>query len=314
VVKLILRRILASIPVLILVSFGVTALILLIPGGAAVFLAGGENATPQKIAQIREQLHLNEPIWLQYWHWLTGVLHGNLGQSLVSGQPISQELPARLGVTAQLMILALVLALVLMSIAALAGGLWPGSVVDRAIMALSNIAVAVPAFLFGIVFIVIFSVRLRWLPPLGYVPFSASPQSWFEHMILPAASLALLTGAALGRQLRAGIGDTTGAPFVRTAWAKGGRPHTVLFSHMLRNAAVPTVTVFGLQVGLMLGGTVIIENMFSLPGLGSYLVSAIGLGDLPVVQAVIVVFVLARLIVNLLVDIVCGLLDPRVRA
>jgi peptide/nickel transport system permease protein len=311
--KLIASRILTMIPIMVVVSFGVTALVLLIPGDAAITLAGGVNAQPAKIEQIRDQLHLNESVFQQYGRWLAQAIHGNFGNSLETGQPITPEFAERIQVTLQLVGLTLVFVLLIVTVFGFVGGLWPGSVADRALLTMTSFGIACPAFLVGIILIVIFSVRVHWLPPFGYVPWSSDPFEWFRHMVLPAVSLSALPGAIVARQLRGGLADTVRAPFVRTAWAKGGTTFEVFLRHVLRNSSMPAVTVLGLEIGVLLGGTVIVENIFNLPGLGTYLVQAIGFQDIPVIQAVAVFFVFVRMLVNLAVDIAYGFIDPRVR-
>jgi peptide/nickel transport system permease protein len=311
--RLVAHRLLMIVPVLLVVSFGVTSLVHLIPGDAATSLAGGQDASIEKIEQIREQFNLDDPALVQYWSWATSAVQGDFGDSLRSGRPIMDTLPGRIGVTAQLVALTFAFVLVIVVIVGAASSLWPGGWLDRSIYALTNVGIAAPAFLIGIGMIVLFAVRFKILPPFGYVPFTSGPGEWLRHMVMPAAALAALPGAMVARQLQGGVSDTMQAPFVRTAWAKGGTTSRVMARHVVRNSAMPAVTVLGLQVGVLLGGAVITERIFNLPGLGTYMLDGINYQDLPVIQAVAVFFVAARMLVNLAVDVSYGLLDPRVR-
>lgn len=311
--RLVAQRLLMIIPLLLVVSFGVTSLVHLIPGDAATSLAGGQDASIERIERIREQFHLDDPIVVQYGRWLGDAVQGDFGDSLRSGRPIMDTLPGRIGVTAQLVALTLVMILLIVAVVGAASSLRPGGLVDRGIYALTNLGIAAPAFLLGIGMIVLLAVRYKVLPPFGYEPFSESPWEWFRHMVMPAAALAALPGAMVARQLQGGISDTVQAPYVRTAWAKGGTTARVMGRHVIRNSAMPAVTVLGLQIGALLGGAVITERIFNLPGLGTYMLDGITYQDLPVIQAVAVFFVIARLLVNLVVDVSYGILDPRVR-
>lgn len=311
--RLILNRLLGIIPIMLLVSFGVTSLVQLIPGDAAVKLAGGENAQPAKIQEIREQLHLDDPLLVQYGRWLGNAVRGNFGNSLQSGLPIASGLPSRILVTSQLILMTLLFVLIIVAVIGAVSSLRPGSLLERVLLSLTNVAIAAPAFLVGIALIIVFSVRFKVFPSFGYVPFTDNPVEWARHMILPAAALSALTGAMVARQLQAGLSDTMDASYVRTAWAKGGSTTRVMTRHVLRNSSMPALTVLGLQIGLLLGGAVITESIFNLPGLGTYLLEAINFQDLPVIQAVAVFFVFVRMIANLVVDVLYGVLDPRVR-
>lgn len=312
--KLVLRRLLSVVPALVLVSFAATMLSLLIPGNAAITIAGGENASPALIEKITKQLGLDHPLLDQWWTWTIRALHGNFGNSLIDGEPVVGELAHRMQVSLQLLAFTALFIVLISSILGFSGGFWPGRAVGRVVQLVTSLGIAMPAFLLGIIGIVVFAVALGWLPASGYVPWSDDPLEWARHLILPAFTLAVLPGSVLARQLRGGIVETMSAPFVRTAWAKGGTPARVLMRHVLRNSAAPAVTVLGLQIGALFGGTLIVENIFSIPGVGTYLFTAIGFRDLPVIQGVLVLFVLAFMLINLLVDIVYGVLDPRVRA
>jgi peptide/nickel transport system permease protein len=311
--RLVVRRLVSFLPVLLLVSFGVFMLEALVPGDPATTLAGGQNATPQAIAQVRQELHLNDPLLEQYGRWLWGVLHLNLGNSLISGDSVWSDIASRFPVTLSLVIAATVVALVVGVPLGILSGSRPNSPVDSGARLVSSAGIAVPNFWLAVILVSIFAVHWRLFPPLGYVSVTSSPLQWARDIALPAVALGMLLAAALARQLRAGLIDVLSTNYVRTAWAKGCSGSTVVFRHALRNAAIPAVTVLGVQIGYLLGGAVIIEQIFSIPGLGSYMLQGIINNDLPVVQGVALVFVVFQMLMSLLVDLSYGALNPKVR-
>jgi peptide/nickel transport system permease protein len=310
---LVLRRLLSIIPVLLIVSFAIFFLLALVPGDPAVTLAGGVTATPAEIARVRAELHLNEPLLVQYWHWLTGAVRGNLGTSLSSGQSVSQQIATRFPVTFGLVVASAIVSLFVGIPLGIVSGVRPGGSVDGGARTFSTLGLAVPSFWLAIILVAIFAVHWKIFPPTGYTSITSSFTGWLTDITLPAVTLGLLVGATLARQLRASLIDVLDTPYVRTAWAKGGTRRTVLFGHALKNASMPVVTIFGIQIGYLLGGAVIVEQIFALPGLGPYMLSGITDHDLPVVQGVAIVFVLFQMTMSLLVDISYGYLNPKVR-
>jgi peptide/nickel transport system permease protein len=310
---LVLRRLLALVPVLLIVSFAVFFLLALVPGNPAITLAGGVTATPAQIAHVTAQLHLNDPLLVQYGRWLGNALHGNLGTSISTGQPVTQQIEQRFPVTFGLVVASAIVSLVVGIPVGLISGIRPQGVVDGGARTFTTLGLAVPSFWLAVLLVSIFAVHWHVFPPTGYTSISTSFTSWLRDITLPAITLGVLVGATLARQLRASLIDTLDTPYIRTAWAKGGTRRTVLFRHGLKNAAMPVVTVFGIQIGYLLGGAVIIEQIFALPGLGPYMLSGITDHDLPVVQGVAVVFVLFQMAMSLLVDISYGYLNPKVR-
>jgi len=298
---------------LLVVSFGIFVLLALVPGDPAVPLAGGLNATPQSIARVRAQLHLNDPLLVQYWHWLTQVLHGNLGTSLSTSQPVAHQIATRLPVTLDLVIASAIVALLVGIPLGIISGVRPGGSLDTGARTFSTLGLAVPSFWLAVILVSVFAVHWRIFPPTGYINLSASFTGWLKDIILPAVTLGLLLAASLARQLRAALIDALDTPYVRTAWAKGGTRRSVLLRHGLKNASMPVITVLGIQIGYLLGGDVIVEQIFSIPGLGSYMLNGIADHDLPVVQGVTLVFVLVQLTMSLLVDVSYGYLNPKVR-
>jgi peptide/nickel transport system permease protein len=311
--RLVFRRLLSVIPLLLVVSFGIFVLLALVPGDPAVTLAGGLNATPQSIARVRAQLHLNDPLLVQYWHWLTQVLHGNLGTSLSTNQPVAHQIATRLPVTLDLVLASAIVALVVGIPLGIISGVRPGGSLDTGARTFSTMGLAVPSFWLAVILVSVFAVHWRIFPPTGYTDLTASFSGWLKDIVLPAVTLGLLLAASIARQLRAALIDTLDTPYVRTAWAKGGTRRSVLLRHGLKNASMPVITVLGIQIGYLLGGDVIVEQIFSIPGLGSYMLNGIADKDLPVVQGVTLVFVLVQLFMSLTVDISYGYLNPKVR-
>jgi peptide/nickel transport system permease protein len=310
---LVLRRLLSILPVLLVVSFAVFFLLALVPGDPAVTLAGGVSATPAAIARVRGQLHLNDPFMVQYWHWLSAAIRGNLGTSLSSGQSVSQQIVARFPVTFGLVVASAIVSLIVGIPLGIVSGVRPGGSIDAGARSFSTLGLAVPSFWLALIFVSVFAVHWRIFPSSGYTAITASFSGWLKDMVMPAVTLGVGVGATLARQLRASLIDILDTPYVRTAWAKGGTRRSVLLRHALKNAAMPVVTIFGLQIGYLLGGAVIVEQIFSIPGLGTYMLSGIIDRDLPVVQGVAIIFVLFQMAMSLLVDISYGYLNPKVR-
>jgi peptide/nickel transport system permease protein len=311
--RLILRRLAALVPVLLIVSFAVFFLLALVPGNPAITLAGGVSATPAEIAHVTAVLHLNDPLLVQYWHWLYNALHGNLGTSISSGQPVTQQIEQRFPVTFGLVVASAIVALVVGIPVGLISGIRPQGPLDSGARAFTTLGLAIPSFWLAVLLVSIFAVHWKIFPPTGYVSITTSFTGWLTDITLPAVTLGVLVGVTIARQLRASLIDALDTPYIRTAWAKGGTRRSVLFKHGLKNAAMPVVTVFGIQIGYLLGGAVIIEQIFAMPGLGPYMLSGITDHDLPVVQGVALVFVLFQMAMSLLVDVSYGYLNPKVR-
>lgn len=307
------RRLLVTVLLLFLISIAVYSLILVIPGNPAIALAGGTKATPQEIAKITRQLHLNEGFLAQYWRWLRAALHGNLGNSLFQSQPVSSGIAARFPVTLQVAAGGMVVAVLLGVPSGILSGVRQGTLRDRAVTTGSSLAVSIPDFWLGIMLVIVFAVKLHWLPALGYTEFGQSPVEWFKDLLLPWIALGLGGAAVVARQVRGALIDTLDQDYIRTAVAKGLRRRAVIGKHALKNALSPAVTVIGIQFGYLLGGTLIIEQIFSLPGIGTYILTAINDKDIPEIQGVVLVVATAFVVINLVVDIVYGYLNPKVR-
>jgi peptide/nickel transport system permease protein len=310
----IVRRLLITIPLLLLISFAVFSLVLLLPGNPALALAGGVHSSPQKVAEITRQLHLNEPFWRQYLRWLNGVLHGDLGSSLFNkGQSVAEGIRLRFPVTLSLAVGGMLLSIIIGVPAGIISGVRNGSASDRMVTVGSSLGVAIPDFWLALLLVIVFAVELHLLPALGYVQWATSPWGWFQHLILPWIALGLGGAATIARQVRGALIDTLDQDYMRTATAKGLSNRVVIGKHALKNALSPAVTVIGIQFGYLLGGTLIIEQIFSLPGIGEYILQAISEKDLPVVQGVVLVTATAFVFINLIVDVIYGYLNPKVR-
>ncbi len=310
-VTFLVRRLLFMIPVALLVSFVTFMIIHLIPGDPARVLLG-ESATPQTVAALRHQLGLDKPLLTQYVLWLGQALHGNLGQSIQLQQPVTQAILQRLPVTAELGIISLIVSVALaIPLGVLAAGT-RNTPIDWLINVLSLIGTAIPNFVLGLLLILFLAVVIRPFPPGGYVPFTQDPLANLRDLVLPVITLA--AGAVAGnlRQVRASMIEVLSQDYIRTARAKGLRRGRVYFVHGLRNALLPLLTIVGLQAGAILGGAVIIESIFLWPGVGLLAIQSILSKDYPVVQGVVLLSALSYMLVNLLVDVGYGALDPRI--
>jgi peptide/nickel transport system permease protein len=304
-------RLLIAIPVLFLVTLFTFGLVALLPGDPATALAGGQFATPETIAEVREELGLNDPLVVQYGRWLADAVHFDFGTSLVSGDPVRDELIERMPRTLSIALCAVVVSVIVGLVAGTIAGSRPGTLADKASIGLATAAVSVPSFVIAILLVQIFAINLGWLPAVGYVDFGTSAVDWFKSIILPGLALAALAAGALSRQLRSGLIDTVSTDYVRTSWAVGSPPSRAIGKHALRNSSIPAVAVFGTQLTFMIGGTVIIESIFAIQGIGTYMFQSTLSTDLPAIQGVIIWYVLVQLGVYLLVDVVLVLLNPR---
>jgi peptide/nickel transport system permease protein len=307
-----LRRVLSAIPVMGVVALFVFLLLRLTPGDPAAILAG-DNATPEQLERIRVSLGLDQPLYTQFFAWIGSLLHGDLGTSLSSNQPvlklIGQRIEPSIAVAISTIILSVAIAVPLGVIAA-----WKrGTLIDRFVMGLSVIGFSVPVFVIGYVLIQIFAIELRWLPVQGYRSIEAGFGPFFERLILPTITLSFIYVALIARMTRASMLDVLGEDYVRTARAKGIGEAGVLLRHALRNAAIPVITVIGTGFALLISGVVVTESVFNLPGIGRLTVDAVLSRDYPVIQGLILLTSGVYLGVNLLIDVAYTLLDPRIR-
>src|ERR1700735_2936371 len=306
------RRILATIPVMAVVALFVFLLLRLTPGDPAAILAG-DNATPEQLERIRISLGLNQPLYTQFFNWIGSLLHGDLGTSLSSNQPvlklIGQRIEPSIAVAIATIVLSVVIAVPLGVVAAWKRGTW----IDRFVMGLSVIGFSVPVFVIGYVLIQIFAIDLRWVPVQGFRSIASGFGPFFQRIILPTVALSFIYVALIARMTRASMLDVLGEDYVRTARAKGINESGVLLRHALRNAAVPVITVIGSGFALLISGVVVTESVFNLPGIGRLTVDAVLARDYPIIQAMILLTSGIYVAVNLLIDVAYTLLDPRIR-
>jgi peptide/nickel transport system permease protein len=305
------RRFLLTIPAMLAMSVVVFFIVRAVPGDPATAILG-LRASPQSVAALRKELKLDDPVWVQYAHWLGNVLRGNLGLDYNSHEPIRHQILTRFPVTLELaaisMVMSAIMAIPLGVLAATRRG-----VADHGATALGLVGISIPDFWLGVMLILLMALVLRWLPSSGYVPLRESVWGNISHMLLPAFTLALNLAAVLTRTTRAAVLDVLNRPYVRTARAKGLRERAVVGGHVLKNAAVPIVTVMGLQLGYVLGGAVIIEQIFSLPGVGRLTLNAVLERNYPVIQGAVLLVTFTFMVVNILTDSLYAVLDPRVR-
>jgi peptide/nickel transport system permease protein len=308
----ILRRLLHAIPVVFFSTFLVFMVLHLIPGDAAAVLAG-PNATPQALEAIRKDMGLDQPLLVQYAVWIGHIAQGDLGRSTLSGQPIVKLLQARAPATIQLTLTAMLISI---SIAIPVGILSATHVRGRLewfVSTVQSLWLAIPNFWAGILAIIVFSLVLRWLPPGGRVADGNNIADSIKSLILPATTLALYLAAGLSRFVKFNLLEVFFDDYVRTARAKGLNNHAVVYRHALRNAMLPVITILGVQFASLLGGTVIIESVFSWPGVGGLMLDGIANRDYAVVQGGLLLLVLLFIIINLLVDLTYAIIDPRIR-
>lgn len=309
-----LRRILAALPVAFIVSILAFLLMYFSPGDPAVHAAGGVDATEEGIRRAREYLGLNDPMWVQYWKWLSGVLQGDFGTSFFRSTPVMDEIVQASAPTVSLAVVAMVMAVMTAIPLGFLAAIYRGSWLDRAITGYATIGIAAPSFFVGLLLVSIISLDWKLLPATGYVPFADNPIRWLQHLILPGISLGLILSAELTRHFRSALLDVLSQDYVRTAIAKGLPTWKILLKHTAKNAAIPVVTVFGLQLRFILGATVVIESVFALPGLGMLMIRSAFNHDYRVLQAIAIVFVVTVLIINILVDLSYAYFNPRVRS
>ena len=310
--RYIIRRVLMALPTLILASMAIFLILHLIPGDPAAIIAGGD-ATPAQVAAVRKDLGLDKPLVVQYGIWSGHVLRGNFGTSLIGKYPVWDQIKHAYPATLELTIAALILALLVAVPLGILAALHPRSWLDRAISAFNAFAIGIPNFLLGILLILIFSLNVLHLPVGGRVPLTEDPGAGLKSLLLPAVTLSVGIAAVLTRFIRSALLEVLTEDYIRTARAKGLPGAAVIRRHALRNALIPVITVLGIQVGRLLGGAVIVEAVFAWPGMGRLAVQAILTRDSTIVQAALLLLVTAFIIVNLLVDIAYGFLDPRVR-
>src|ERR1700731_2424978 len=307
----ILRRILSTLPVMGIVAMFVFSLLYITPGDPAAVIAG-DQASPADVERIRQGLGLDRPFLVQFGTWLWGILHFDLGTSIFTNLPVASMIAQRIEPTLSLMAITLVLTILVavpLGVAAAEAGSW----VDRTIMAFAVFGFSLPVFVVGYVLAYVFALEFEWLPVQGYTPLSEGFWPWLKNLILPAVALGCVYIALIARITRASMLEVLQQDYIRTARAKGLGQRSILFVHALKNAAVPIVTVIGIGIALLIGGAVVTERVFAIPGLGRLTIDAILRRDYPVIQGIVLLFSLLYALVNLMVDVTYTLIDPRIR-
>jgi peptide/nickel transport system permease protein len=306
------RRIVATIPVMGVVAFFVFSLLYIAPGDPAAVIAG-DQATPADVERIRQSLGLDRPFLVRFGEWVWRILHGDLGTSIFTNLPVSTMIAQRFEPTLSLMAItlcfAISVAIPMGVLAAWKAGTW----IDRVIMAFAVFGFSVPVFVVGYLLAYVFALKLEWLPVQGYTPLSRGLWPWFENLILPSVALGFVYIALIARITRASMLEVLQQDYIRTARAKGMGQRDILFVHALKNASVPIVTVIGIGIALLIGGAVVTESVFAIPGLGRLTIDAILRRDYPLIQGLVLLFSLVYVLVNLGIDILYTLLDPRIR-
>lgn len=312
--KLILQRLLWFGPLLLLVTAIVFLLVHFSPGDAAVVIAGSEGVSQEELARIRTRLGLDQPVYIQYLQWMGGVLIGDLGNSLLSSRSVAEEVFSRLPVTLSLTFGSVIVALLIAIPAGTMAAVHADSLVDRLVTLGATLGVATPNFFLGLLLILFVALSTGLFPTSGYAPLDEGLGQWLRHLILPSVALGAAVSAEIARHLRASLRDVLDQDYIRTARSKGLPAWKVIGKHGLKNAAIPVVTVLGLQVANLLSGSIVVEAVFGLPGLGNLLIRSVFSRDFPMIQGVMLITVLMVAIINLIVDISYGYFNPKVKS
>jgi len=310
--RLILRRLLATVPVLVLVTAGVFTLIHLTPGDP-IDVMMAESVDPTVKANLRRELGLDRPIYVQYAAWMGRLLHGDLGRSIRNQEPVIENVGRRIRPSVQLAALAMAISLVIATPVGILSAARRNGPIDRVGTSFALFGICMPNFLLALLLIFLFGVKLRWLPISGYTDPLEDPTQGLRSLVLPAVTLGLALAAVVTRTLRSSMLEALSEDYVRTARAKGLSEARVIRGHVLKNALIPVVTVLGLQLGTLIGGAVITEYVFALPGVGRLVVDAVFARDYPLVQGVVLLIALGFILSNLAVDLLYGWIDPRIR-
>ena len=307
----ILQRLLLAIIVVLGVTFVVFMIVQIVPGDPARIVLG-PYASDEAVQGLRERLGLNRPFFEQYFSWLAGVVQGDFGQSLLNGQEVASQLQGRVGPSFELAMVSLLVGILIAFPIGIISALKPGSAIDIVATLFSQIGVSIPTFWMGIVLVIVFSLNLRLLPPGGYTPFAEDPMDWLAHIILPAFTAGFVSASVQTRFIRSAMLDVLNANYIRTARAKGLHERTVISRHALRNAMINIVTIIGLQITALFSGIVIVEVVFSWPGLGRLALNAVLERDYPMLQGAVFIVALMVTAVNLAIDLLYFALDPRI--
>lgn len=308
----VIRRVLATIPVMLVVAFFIFSLLYIAPGDPAAIIAG-DQATPADVERIRASLGLDRPFLIRFGEWLLNILHGDLGTSIFTNLPVSHMISQRIEPTVSLMLLTMIFSIAVAIPLGVVAAWKHGSWVDRAVMLFAVFGFSTPVFVVGYLLAYIFALQLDWLPVQGFSPISDGLWPFLRTLILPSIALGLIYVSLLARITRATMLDVLNQDYIRTAKAKGVGQRAILFVHALKNAAVPITTIIGNGVALLIGGAVVTESVFAIPGLGRLTVDAILRRDYSVIQGVVLLFSAAYLLINLIVDLLYTVFDPRIK-
>ena len=308
-----LRRALSSLTMVVVVSTITFLLIRIVPGDPALLIVGEEQATPEKLASVRQALGLDRPLLEQYGAFLVGATRGDLGRSLVSGRPVGRDLAVRIPRTFQLIVVAVAIAFAVGIPLGILAARRQNTIVDLLASVVALLGVSAPAFVVGTLLVLVFSLSLPLLPSSGWVPPDQDLPGFLQRLIMPSVTLSLGMLAVIMRMSRSALLEVIRQDFIRTARAKGLTERTVIRKHALKNSLIPVVTAVGVQMGNLLGGSVIVEQVFTWPGVSTYLITGIGQRDYPIVQAVVLLISVVFVAINLLVDLLYGYLDPRIK-
>ena len=308
----VIRRVIATIPVMAIVALFVFSLLYIAPGDPAAVIAG-DQATPDDVERIRASLGLDRPYLVRFGAWVFDIIRGDLGVSIFTNLPVSLMIKQRIEPTLSLMLVTLILAITIAVPMGVVAAWKVGTWIDRAVMGIAVLGFSVPVFVVGYLLAYVFALQLDWLPVQGYTSISQGFVPWIENLILPAIALGSVYIALIARITRATMLDVLQQDYIRTARSKGVAQNSILFLHALKNAAVPIITIIGIGVALLIGGAVVTESVFAIPGLGRLTLDAILRRDYPVIQGVVLIFSFVYVLVNLAIDLIYTLVDPRIR-
>jgi peptide/nickel transport system permease protein len=310
--RYIIKRIASLIPIIFGISVLVFTILHMVPGDPATIMLG-TNATPEAVEALRKSMGLDMPLFSQYTHWMAGLLQGNFGVSAHSGEEILPQIIKRFGITLQLSLMAAVFAWLIAIPLGIISAVRVHTKVDVLVRVVVLLGISVPNFALGTLMLLGLSLYFNWFPPIDVVSFWENPVEAFKVFILPAITMGIVLAAGVMRMTRSAFLETLDKDFIRTARAKGNNQWTVVVGHALRNSAIPILTIAGMQVGVLLGGSVIVEQLFSIPGLGQYILEGIYKRDYPIVQGGVLFIALVFVLVNLLVDVIYTWIDPRIK-
>lgn len=308
------RKLLTAFVQLLVVATLIFSVMYIMPGDPVLLLLGADsNPSPEAVASMRQQLGLDQPVVTQYFTWLWNALHLDFGNSLTNGYPVSRYVLDNLPRTLELAFAAIVVASLIGVPLGIAAALKRGSMRDTVLTSVATIGISVPVYILGTLLVLVFSIKLGWLPASGYTDISRNVVEHFRKLALPALALGFGLAASIARMTRSSMLEILGRDFVRALRAKGMPEHRIVWQHVLRNAAIPIVTIIGLQLGNLMGGTVLVEAMFNWPGLSTLLVGAVGARNYPLVQGAMLAIAALFIFINLAVELLYSLLDPRIR-